>query len=199
MNRKRLWALFLIAALTLGLLAGCGKKEAPDQSAESDQSEEGTAAALGSLASFSARTVEGELFTQEDIAAKDVTVVNFWSLTCGPCIAEMPDLAEFSKALPDNVQVVTVCLDGSGNEERVEEVLEWADLGADTLIAGDGDLQSLCGNLMYTPTTVFVDSEGNLVGDAVIGGQSDLDEVFLEAVNRVLTAGGKDEISFEGQ
>ncbi len=199
MNRKRLWALFLIAALTLGLLAGCGKKEVPDQSAESDQSEEGTAAALGSLASFSARTLEGELFTQEDIAAKDVTVVNFWSLTCGPCIAEMPDLAEFSKALPDNVQVVTVCLDGSGNEERVEEVLEWADLGADTLIAGDGDLQSLCGNLMYTPTTVFVDSEGNLVGDAVIGGQSDLDEVFLEAVNRVLTAGGKDEISFEGQ
>ena len=171
----------------------------PDQSAESDQSEEGTAAAMGSLASFSARTLEGELFTQEDIAAKDVTVVNFWSLTCGPCIAEMPDLAEFSKALPDNVQVVTVCLDGSGNEERVEEVLEWADLGADTLIAGDGDLQSLCGNLMYTPTTVFVDSEGNLVGDAVIGGQSDLDEVFLEAVNRVLTAGGKDEISFEGQ
>ena len=199
MNRKRLWALFRIAALTLGLLAGCGKKEVPDQSAESDQSEEGTAAALGSLASFSARTLEGELFTQEDIAAKDVTVVNFWSLTCGPCIAEMPDLAEFSKALPDNVQVVTVCLDGSGNEERVEEVLEWADLGADTLIAGDGDLQSLCGNLMYTPTTVFVDSEGNLVGDAVIGGQSDLDEVFLEAVNRVLTAGGKDEISFEGQ
>ena len=112
MNRKRLWALFLIAALTLGLLAGCGKKEVPDQSAESDQSEEGTAAALGSLASFSARTLEGELFTQEDIAAKDVTVVNFWSLTCGPCIAEMPDLAEFSKALPDNVQVVTVCLDG---------------------------------------------------------------------------------------
>lgn len=199
MNRKRLWALFLIAALTLGLLAGCGKEEVPDQSSESDQSEEGTAAALGSLASFSARTVEGELFTQEDIAAKDVTVVNFWSLTCGPCIAEMPDLAEFSKALPDNVQVVTVCLDGSGNEERVEEVLEWADLEADTLIAGDGDLQSLCGNLMYTPTTVFVDSEGNLVGDAVIGGQSDLDEVFLEAVNRVLTAGGKDEISFEGQ
>ena len=37
--------------------------------------------------------------------AKDVTVINFWALSCGPCIVEMPDLAEFAGALPDNVQL----------------------------------------------------------------------------------------------
>ena len=133
------------------------------------------------------------------MAGKDVTVVNFWSLTCSPCIAEMPDLASFAGALPDNVQVITVCLDGGGNPEAAAEVLEKAGFGGVTLISGDGDLAALCANLMYTPTTVFADSAGALVGDAVIGGQSDLSGTFLAAVNRVLAAGGKDEISLETQ
>ena len=54
------------------------------------------------------------------------------------------------------------------------------------MISGDGDLLDLSGNLMYTPTTVFVDAEGNLVGDAVIGVQKDMEAVFLAAVNQVL-------------
>ena len=41
------------------------------------------------------------------------------------------------------------------------------------------------------------DSEGNLVGDPSIGGQRDLSGTYLEAINQVLTAGGKDEISLE--
>lgn len=207
MNWKRVGALLLGGALALGLLAGCGGEgqpsETPRPSAAAvettpDAAEEGTASALGSLASFTAGTLEGGIFTQDDIAEKDVTVINFWALTCGPCIAEMPDLAEFEKALPDNVQLITVCLDGYGNEEFAGSVLEEAGYEGVTLISGDGDLANLCRNLMYTPTTVFVDSEGNLAGDALIGGQEDLSGAFLEAVNQVLTAGGKDEISLEG-
>ena len=48
---------------------------------------------------------------------------------------------------------------------------------------------------MYTPTTLFADSQGNLVGDAVIGVQKDLSGTYTAAVNRVLAASGKDEIS----
>lgn len=193
----------LCAALAAGmLLSGCAgdtppvSPDQPSQSGEGGETAGGTASALGSLKSFTAGTLDGGSFTQEDIAAVDVTAVNFWSLTCGPCIAEMPDLADFAKALPDNVQVITVCLDGAGSEDLVREVLGEAGFEGVTLISGDGDLAALCGNLMYTPTTVFADAEGNLVGDAVIGGQKDLSGTFLTAVNAVLTAGGKAEISF---
>ena len=119
-------------------------------------------------------------------------------MTCPPCIAEMPDLAAFARALPDNVQVITVCLDGFGNEELVREVMSTAEFQGVTLISGDGDLGALCGNLMYTPTTVLADAEGNLAGDAIIGGQRDLSETLLTAVNQVLKGAGKDEISLEG-
>lgn len=202
MNMKRTLSLLLAAVLALALLTGCGGKQSSDSSPE-DQTvpnepagKEG-AAALGSLTSFSAGTLDGGTFTQEDIAAKDVTVLNFWALTCPPCIAEMPEIADFEKALPDNVAMLTVCLDGYGNEDSVKEVLENAGFEGVTLITGDGDLLNLANNLMYTPTTVLADSQGALVGEAIIGGQADLSAAYLEAVNQALEAGGKDAISLE--
>ena len=205
---KRILAMTLSAILALGVLAGCGGGNAPEQPADTAQPEntaqsEDTAqdgqdagTGLGTLASFTAGTLDGGTFTQDDIMAKDVTVINFWALSCGPCIVEMPDLAEFAGALPDNVQLVTVCLDGNGNEDTAREVLEKAGFDGVTLISGSGDLLDLSRNLMYTPTTVFVDGEG-MVADAVIGGQEDLSGTFLAAVNAVLEGSGKAEISLE--
>lgn len=208
MIMKRILAMTLSAILALGVLAGCGGGNAPEQPADTAQPEntaqsEDTAqdeqdagTGLGTLASFTAGTLDGGTFTQDDIMAKDVTVINFWALSCGPCIVEMPDLAEFAGALPDNVQLVTVCLDGNGNEDTAREVLEKAGFDGVTLISGSGDLLDLSRSLMYTPTTVFVDGEG-MVADAVIGGQEDLSGTFLAAVNAVLEGSGKAEISLE--
>ena len=205
--------LLLCAAASIALLTtGCAQKPAASsqpaqsqpaqgQSSQSgsgaDNSPAGTASTLGSLQSFTALTLDGETFTQDDLAAKDITVLNFWALTCPPCIAEMPELASFAGALPDNVQVVTVCLDGSGNEETVSSILDEAGFSGVTPVAGDGDLAALAGNLMYTPTTLVADSAGTLMGDPIIGGQKDLPGTFLAAVNNALQAGGKAEVSLE--
>ena len=202
MKNKKIFALLLCAvfAVTVSVLAsGCSQeKDSPPPSGQyAGGSDTGTAAELGSLKSFSAGTLDGGTFTQDDIAAKDVTAINFWSLTCGPCIIEMPDLAAFAAALPENVQLVTVCLDGLGNEETAKSILEESGFTGVTLISGDGDLAALCGNLMYTPTTIFADAGGSLIGDAVIGGQEDLSGTFLAAVNKVLVESGKAEISLE--
>lgn len=193
----------LSAALALSLLSGCGSGDtAPSSGAANGsrpsgggaQTEQG-AAALGSLASFSAGTLDGATFTQDDVTAKDVTAVNFWALSCGPCIAELPDLAELEQALPDNVQLITVCLDGMGSEEVLQTVLDEAGFLGVTLLSGDGDLAALAGNLMYTPTTVFADSTGALVGEPIIGSPKDLSETYLEAINQVLEASGKDAVT----
>ena len=210
MKYKKSAAMLLCAAAAGLLITGCAKEpsQTPDISPaassvvsssapDTSDSSENLASQLGSLESFSAVTLEGESFTQDDIAAKDATVINFWALTCRPCIAEMPDLAAFAGALPDNVQVITVCLDGAGNEETVQSVLDEAGFTGVTLVAGDGDLVDLAWNVIYTPTTVCADSEGKLIGKTIIGGQRDLEGTLLTAVNEVLKDGGKAEISLE--
>lgn len=96
--------LLICAAFAVCILTGgcSGEKTPPaepaqeEPPAQSGEEAAGTAAGLGSLRDFTAGTLDGGTFTQEDIAAKDVTIVNFWGLTCGPCIAEMPDLAAFA-------------------------------------------------------------------------------------------------------
>ena len=91
---KKLISICLTAALGLGLLAGCGEKTAPgpgEDSAQSAGSAQGERAGGAALASFTAGTLDGGSFAPEDISAKDVTILNFWALSCGPCIVEMPE------------------------------------------------------------------------------------------------------------
>lgn len=205
MKRKKILALLFCAVLSTSMLAtGCSEgknsptpSDKPAQSENGDNTSTGTAAELGSMKSFTAQALDGGSFTQEDIAAKDVTIFNYWSLLCGPCIEEMPDLAAFEKALPDNVRLVTVCLDGTDAEEDVKRILSEAGYEGTTLLYGDGDYLDVWNNIQYTPTTVLVDADGNLVGDAIIGGQEDLSGTFLTAVNAALKANGKAEISLE--
>ena len=150
----------------------------------------------GNLGNFEATLLDKKTtFTQEDVAQKDVTVINFWSTTCGPCITEMPAIATFAQELPDNVQVVTVCLDGIYNTERAETVLAKAGYEGATIIKATDGLASLVGQVRYTPTTVFVAQDGTLVGDAIVGVPRDLEEDYLTHINEVLAWMGEQPIA----
>lgn len=162
-----------------------------------EDSQEGKSSPYGNLNSFLAATLEGETFSQEDLADKDLTVINFWALTCGPCIREMPDLASLEKALPDNVQLLTVCLDGGQDLETTKAVLKETGYEGITIVAGDGDLLEICRKLQYTPTTLFFDTDGTGVGDAIIGAQPELETTYLTAINSTLEELGKEAVTLE--
>ncbi len=149
------------------------------------------------LGEFQAQTLKGGSFTQEDIAAKDVTVLNMWSTTCGPCINEMPELAAFAKAMPDNVQVVTYCFDGLYNDARAERVLQSAEFEGTTLVTADGGLKAILDQVQYTPTTIFISKDGTVVGDMQVGVPDDFEKTYLERVNDVLESMGEKGITLE--
>ena len=83
----------------------------------------------------------------------------------------MPELAEYAKTLPENLRIITWCLDAniSATCSEIEKYLNECGFTGITLASGDGDLQKLYEQLMYTPTTVFVDANGNQVGEPLIG------------------------------
>lgn len=217
---KRKW---LITALGIGLICGmllngcAGKKEEsqssdtkqenmskpvseqaePQSSVEQEQSPQQTDSEQEGLKSFTATALDGSTISQEEIGDKDVTILHFWATTCGPCIVEMPELAEFANALPENVQLITVCLDGLFDMEGAKSIVEEAGFQGITLITGEGDFRKVCERVVYTPTTITVNQEGNIVGDPIIGGQQDLAKTYTDAVNVVLQSMGKAEIGNE--
>ena len=145
-------------------------------------------------------TLDGGTFTQEEIKAKDLTIINFWGMFCNPCRAEMPDLAAYAKALPDNVQLITICVDGIGNEESAREILRSAGFEGITLLDGDEAFRAFAGAVQAVPTTVFLNSRGEQVEqNTILGAQADLAASFTAGVNRVLRADGKAEIQLAGE
>src|SRR6516165_10252283 len=63
---------------------------------------------------FSLKDMQGKTVTLESLKGK-VVVLNFWTKTCGPCLEEMPELAELTKIVRDrpDVAVVAVSVDDS--------------------------------------------------------------------------------------
>jgi len=197
MRNKKMVILSICAVIMLtSITTGChsGKPASNEKTGKESSVTKKDTMLLGNLNTFKAKALDGSTFTQSDFRSKDVTAINLWSSTCGPCIEEMPEIAKFSKTLPSNIQFVTVCLDGSGDTENVKSILRSAGYEGTTILEGDGDFKTLCEKIQYTPTTIFVDKDGNMVGDVIIGGQENLADTFTKAINSVLKSLGKREM-----
>lgn len=58
-----------------------------------------------------------------DVMGDDrVVFLNYWAVWCGPCIAEMPELAEFSKEFEDRAVVYAINYDGVSEEQLQSDV-----------------------------------------------------------------------------
>ncbi|MBQ4361806.1 MAG: TlpA family protein disulfide reductase [Lachnospiraceae bacterium] len=144
------------------------------------------------LKSFSAKTLDGETLTEKDLAGRDLTVINIWQTTCGPCIDEMPELAKLAASLPERVSLITWCLDAPGSEETVADILKDAGYESATIISGSGDLEKICHTLMYTPTTLAYDGSGAVIGEPLIGSPQNAEEAYTDFINQALKAAGKE-------
>lgn len=123
---------------------------------------------------FETVDLAGNTVTNEVFYGKDLTVVNIWGTFCNPCIDEMPELAEWSASMPENVQLIGLVSDLNSADDA--ETLELAQAiceatGADvyTSLVANEDFNELLAGVVGVPTTVFVDSTGAIVGDAIVG------------------------------
>ena len=202
---KKTIVLTLTLILALSLLTAC-EEDNPlkhcvvsrrvEKSTEKNRKEKEKKAenALPDLHAFTAQTLDGGTLSEKDLAAKDLTVINIWQTTCPPCIEEMPELASLAASLPDNVSLITWCLDGLDEKETVDEIMKESGFADPTIISGDGDLTQLYRALMYTPTTVALDADGNMVGEPLIGSPKDAKEAYKDYINQALKAIGKEPV-----
>lgn len=169
---KKIFFLLLVAAL---LAVSCTKSEAKGKS-DSDSSDSRAASESSrAIPAFSSTDLDGNSVTNEIFSRADVSVLNVWGTFCPPCIAEMPELAAWSKEMGENVQLVGLVCDVASvkNADGVvaaKEILGGA--GADFLnIVAGADLTPFLRGIQFVPSTFLIDRDGNIIGDMIVGAQ----------------------------
>ena len=129
-------------------------------------------------------------FTTTDIADAPVndqvfkghklTMVNIWATFCGPCINEMPALAALHEEYGDDFQVIGIIVDiadmnGNVLPQKLAEAVAIIDsTGADYLhlLPSKSLNDAYLNTVQAVPETIFVDENGNQVGESYLGSRS---------------------------
>lgn len=116
--------------------------------------------------------LDGSSFTTENLKDARLTLFNVWGTTCAPCIEELPTLEELNHSYaPGEIQVVGMLedsLDTNGQPvparlKTAQNYLEKAGATFPTLALDEATYAYVKTATIGTPTTFFVDSDGNIV------------------------------------
>lgn len=128
--------------------------------------------------------------TREFAAEHDLTLVNFWATWCGPCVNEMPELQSLHERFSADAEGADVALLGvwldTESRSDMESVLEYTG-AAYPMVEFRSEMQTMVA-LQYIPATIFLDGEGNLVGEPAVGAQDA--EGWLKEIETRLAALG---------
>ena len=161
--------------------ANTAESSAADSSATAEASETSEAAADPSEASaayqgisFETTDLDGNAVTAEELFSQHkLTMINLWGTYCGPCIGEMPDLEILSQRLAEKeCAIVGIVVDVAGLEDtaRLETAREIiADTGVTYMNLFPWYTLMEDFPAQFIPTSYFVNSEGQIVGEAAIG------------------------------
>ncbi|MCR5343422.1 MAG: redoxin domain-containing protein [Butyrivibrio sp.] len=188
---KKLTTSALLLTLTLGLLA-CGANTSVNASAnigeKKDIQDEATATSAsvpGRQLSFVTQDLDGNVVSSEDLFAPcEITMVNVWATWCGFCVGELSELEQINDRLAaKNCQIVGVCADVEDEDSLNEATALLQENGVTytNLITWDEwyetlDMSEGC------PTSFFVNSNGELVGNPISGALVDEYEDYIDAL-----------------
>lgn len=124
---------------------------------------------------FKAKTLEGKEIDSSIFKENKLTMINVWATFCGPCREEMPDIQKlYEEVKKDNINVIGIIADtpDDENQQLAKNILKKKDVKFDNIIPDETIKNGLLKDTTSMPTTFFVDSNGNIIGDFIIGSHS---------------------------
>lgn len=149
---------------------------------------------VANLNSFESTTLSGEKVTQDIFKDYDITMINIWATWCSPCVADLPEIGDLYQKLPENVNVISICTDARDESELANEILEASNCKFTTVVNNETLDVAVLDKITALPTTIFVDSNGNIVGDSQVGApaaEGEIADAYLELINERLALIGK--------
>lgn len=180
---KRIPALVALLLAALMMTSACALAEQeilPEATAQPRPSAEELTASMAalepkeepSLTNFGSVLLTGEPVDSSIFAGHKLTMVNIWATYCNPCIAEMPYLGRLHNAYEEGeFQVVGLVVDMLDTDWSVHPMaVEYAWMIIDAtgahyphLLPSEDLIISQLQDIVGVPTTVFVDSQGNIL------------------------------------
>ena len=123
------------------------------------------------FSNFSLTTLTEDSLDQSIFADNKLIMVNYWATWCGPCVGEIPDLVKISKEYADKGFAIIGVLTGDDDIDGAKQFI--ADKGVSyPVVLTEGPFLSFAESIYAIPTTLFFDSTGKQIGDAVVGSKS---------------------------
>ncbi|HML49119.1 MAG TPA: TlpA disulfide reductase family protein [Clostridia bacterium] len=137
-------------------------------------------ASMDSLPMEGAVDIDGQPVPEDVYSRSTLTMVNIWGTFCSPCIAEMPYLGELSREYEaERFQIVGVVSDVTSpeddNVELAKTIIEGSAADYLHVIPSQAMLYGPMASMQYVPTTLFINANGEVVGEPVVGGHSKAD------------------------
>ena len=142
----------------------------------------------GTKVSFDTLDLDGNPVNSEELFKNNIiTMVNIWGTFCGPCINEMPDLQTLNQRITEKgCTVVGIVCDvqgiaDTGQIQAAKDILEDTGVTYLNLLPWNGFDTAF--PAQFIPTTYFVDSKGQIVGEAAVGSRgAEAYEALLDEV-----------------
>jgi peroxiredoxin len=114
---------------------------------------------------FALQSIEGKTVHLSDyLNGKNVVLIDFWSTTCDPCMAEMPHLVELYKAKKDaGLVVLAVSLDGPESRAQVTSVAHDKEMVFPVLLDEETTAVAKYNPKREMPFTVLIGKNGSVL------------------------------------
>lgn len=193
MKKKLVIVMLAVIMSVAAVFAGCGDNFAKDENkkeemTDSKEDAENSEPEYVKFPEFAATTIMGEDIDHSIFSDAEVTMINIWGTFCGPCINEMPDLAELYGELPEGSALVGIVTDvyGEDNLDKAVKIVTETGVTYDNIIPDDALYQFLAANVSGVPTTLYVDRDGNILGGVVGARSKDEYKAILEELVKQL-------------
>jgi thiol-disulfide isomerase/thioredoxin len=124
---------------------------------------------------FSASDLGGRIIDTTFFARQRLTMVNVWGTFCGPCIREMPDLAQLPGEFPSaDFAILGVIADtpDAANEATARQLTGSTGVTYANVIPDRSIATEILADVSVVPTTFFVDRTGTVVGEVLTGSRT---------------------------
>lgn len=159
-----------LAALAFGFVLGCSGPTTGGGDAEVKVPEgggttepgDGTGKSAGSAPDFTLQALDGSTVHLSDYKGK-VVLLDFWSTTCDPCLAEMPHIVDLYKAKKDQgLVVLAVSLDGPESRAQVSSIVHDKEMIFPVLLDEETTVVAQYNPKREMPFSVVIGKDGSI-------------------------------------